>query len=218
VFDKIPHPVSSMPRGQVSASRSSRTQAMVARPPFQTRKLILKTSFTIKEDFSKNDAMKWAVQELKRHDLKRLFKPVTSTTYERLVWSFYENLKYDFNRPGVLFSSIDNRDVEVTIADIVAALKCHDEPPEAEEPWIVCPSMLTTEDIILDMCEGQFADKHKNAASKVKMPPQLWFVDVVLQRNVCPLGHKTQRRDMFLNTLYSFHKGYWCSIPEIIWR
>jgi hypothetical protein len=35
---------------------------------------------------------------------------------------------------------------------------------------------------------------------------------------VCPLGHKTQRRDLFLSTLYSFHKGFWCSIPEIIWR
>jgi hypothetical protein len=35
---------------------------------------------------------------------------------------------------------------------------------------------------------------------------------------VCPLGHKTQRRDLFLSALYSFHRGFWCSIPEIIWR
>jgi hypothetical protein len=97
-----------------------------------------------------------------------------------LVWSFYENLKYDCNRPGVLFSSIDDRDVEVTIANIATALKCHAEPPEAEELWIVCPSMLSTEDIVSNICEEQFVDKHKNAASKVKMPPQLWFVDVVL--------------------------------------
>ena len=77
---KIPQRVSSMSRGQVSASRSSRTQAMVARPPFESRKLILETTFTIKEDFSKNDATRWAVQELKRRGLKRLFKPVASTT------------------------------------------------------------------------------------------------------------------------------------------
>jgi hypothetical protein len=70
VFDRIPQPVSSMPRGQVSTSRSSTTQAMVARPLFQTRKLILATSFAIKEDFSKNDATKWAIQELKRRGLK----------------------------------------------------------------------------------------------------------------------------------------------------
>jgi hypothetical protein len=49
-----------------------------------------------------------------------------------LVQSFYENLKYDYNRPDILVSSIDDRDVEVTIADIVAALKCHDEPPEVD--------------------------------------------------------------------------------------
>jgi hypothetical protein len=94
---------------------------MVARPSIQSRKLILEITFAIKEDFSKNDATKWAVQELKFHGLKQLFKPVASTTYERLVQSFYENLKYDYNRLGVLFSSIDDEDVEVTIADIAAA-------------------------------------------------------------------------------------------------
>jgi hypothetical protein len=191
---------------------------MIARPPFESRKLILETTFSIKEDFSKNDATKWAVQKLKCYGLKRLFKPVASTTYERLVRSFYENLKYNYNQPDVLVSSIDDRDVEVTIADIAAILKCHHEPPGADKPWIDCPSMLTIEDIVSDMCEGQYVDRHKNAASKAKIPPKHWFVDVVLQKNVCPLGHKTQRRDMFLSALYSFHKGYWCSIPEIIWR
>ena len=138
-------------------------------------------------------------------------------TYEHLVQSFCENLKYDCNQPDVLVSSINDRDVEVTIANIAAIFKCHAEPPKADEPWIVCPSMLTIEDIISDMCEGQYANKHNNAASKAKMPPKLWFVDVVLQRNLCPLGHKTQRRDLFLSALYSFYKGYWCSIPDIIW-
>ena len=58
----------------------------------------------------------------------------------------------------MLSSSIDDRDVEVTIADIAAMLKCHAECPKAEEPWIAYPSMLTTEDIIVDVCEGQCAD------------------------------------------------------------
>ena len=61
--------------------------------------------------------------------------------------------------------------------------------------------MLTTEDIVSDMYEGQFADSHRNAASKAKIPLKFWFVDVVLYRNMCPLGHKTQRRDMFLSAL-----------------
>jgi hypothetical protein len=71
VFDKIPHQVFSIPRGQVSTSRSSGTQAMVARPSIQSKKLILETTFAIKEDFSTDDATKWVVQELKRRGLKR---------------------------------------------------------------------------------------------------------------------------------------------------
>ena len=88
---------------------------------------MLETSFAIKEDFTNFEATSWAVQELKHRGLKRLFKPVTSIAYERLVRSFYGNLTYDCNRPDVLSSSIDDRDVEVTIADIAAALKFHIE-------------------------------------------------------------------------------------------
>jgi hypothetical protein len=182
------------------------------------RKLILETLFAIKEDFMDFDATRWAVREFKRSRLKWLFKPVTSTAYARLVWTFYEHLTYDCNQPDILSSSIDDRDVEIFIADIVAALKCHAECPESKEQWIACPSMLTTEEIIEDMCEGRYVDQYRNATSKAKLPPQLWFVDFVLQRNVCPLGHKTQRQNFFLTALYAFHKGYWYSIPDIIWR
>ena len=101
---------------------------------------------------------------------------------------------------------------------MAAALKSNVECPEAKEQWTACPSMLTTEEIVVDMCEGQYADQYRNATSKAKLPPQLWFVDFVLQRNVCPLGHKDAETRSFLTALYSFHKGYWCSIPEIIWR
>jgi hypothetical protein len=78
--------------------------------------------------------------------------------------------------------------------------------------------MLTLEDIVSDMCEGQYANDRRNAASKTKIPRNLLFIDMVLYRNVCPLGHNTQRQDLFLSALYSFHRGFWCSIPEIIWR
>jgi hypothetical protein len=58
---------------------------MIARPPFESRKLILENTFAIKEEFSNNEATSWAVQELKNQGLKRLFKPIASTAYERLV-------------------------------------------------------------------------------------------------------------------------------------
>jgi hypothetical protein len=184
----------------------------------ESRKLLLENTFAIKEVFSNNEATSWAVNELKRRGLKRLFKPVASTAYERLVREFYTHLRIDSDKPDSLFSSIDGRNVEVTVGDIAAVLKCSHEPPESDIPWIECPSMLTLEDIVSDMCEGQYADDRRNAASKTKIPRNLLFIDMVLYRNVCPLGHKTQRRDLFLSALYSFHRGFWCSIPEIIWR
>jgi hypothetical protein len=90
---------------------------------------MLETSFTIKEDFTDFDATRWVVQELKHRGLKRLFKPITSTAYACLVWTFYEHLTYDCNRPNSLSSTIDDKDVEVTVADIAISLKCDAKCP-----------------------------------------------------------------------------------------
>jgi hypothetical protein len=184
----------------------------------ESRKLLLENTFAVKEVFSNNEARSWAVEELKRRGLKRLFKPVASTAYEWLVREFYTHLRIDDDQPDSLFSSIDGRNVEVTVRDIAAVLKCSHEPPESDISWLECPSFLTLKDIVSDMCEGQYANDRRNAASKTKIPQNLLFINIVLYRNVCPLGHKTQRRDLFLSALYSFHRGFWCSIPEIIWR
>jgi hypothetical protein len=43
------------------------------------------------------------------------------------------------------------------------------------------------------------------------------FSSWTLQCNACPLGHKTQWCDQFLQALYAFHKGHWYSIPALIW-
>jgi hypothetical protein len=114
----------------------------------------LENTFAIKEEFSNNEATSWAVQEMKNWGLKRLFKPVSSTAYEHLVREFYEHLNYDWDQPEILVSSIDGREVEVTIADVAAVLKYNHEPPESDVPWLKCPPMLTLEDIVSDMCEG----------------------------------------------------------------
>jgi hypothetical protein len=191
VFNKTPQRTSSIPRGRGSTSQSSGSHASVARPSIESRKLLLENTFAIKEEFSNNEATSWAVKELKCRGLKRLFKPVASIAYERLVRQFYKHLKIDCNQLDILFSSIDRREVEVTKADVATILKCSHEPPESDVPWLKCPSMLTLEDIVSDMCEGQYVDSHRNAASKTKIPRNLLFIDMVLYRNVCPLGHKT---------------------------
>jgi hypothetical protein len=69
------------------------------------------------------------VQEFKHRGLKRLFKPITSTAYKKLITQFYKNLSYGCTRPGVLFSSIQDNDIKVTSSNIVVALKCKDEHP-----------------------------------------------------------------------------------------
>jgi hypothetical protein len=100
----------------------------------ESQKLLLENTFAIKEEFSNNEATSWAVEELKRRGLKRLFKPVASTAYKRLVREFYKHLRINGDQPDILFSSIDGREVEVTIADVVAVLKCSHELPELDIP------------------------------------------------------------------------------------
>jgi hypothetical protein len=94
----------------------------------------LESTFAIKEEFSNNEATSWVVEELKRRGLKRLFKPVASTAYEQLVREFYTHLRIDGDQPNKHFSSIDGREVEVTIADVAAMLKCSHEPPVWDIP------------------------------------------------------------------------------------
>jgi hypothetical protein len=53
--------------------------------------------------------------------------------------------------------------------------------------------MLSLEEIVFDMCEGQYADNHHNVASETKIPRNLLFSDMMLYRNMCPLGHKTTK-------------------------
>ena len=127
-----------------------------------------------------------------------LFKPVTSTAYTKLIIQFYANLSIGCNRWGNLFSTVQEKQVEVTTSDIAAALHCNDEHPPANAQLDEQSESFYVSKIIDDMCAEQYADDKRNAGSRSKLPPQLWLVDSIMYRNVCPLGHKTQRHDQFL--------------------
>ena len=118
-----------MPQTIASTSQASSSRAQSSRPTFEQREIIFKTTFNIDGDFKNFEATQWAVQEFKRCGLKKLFKPVTSTAYTKLIVQFYENLFTDCNRRGVLFSTVQGKQVEVTSFNIAAALKCNDEHP-----------------------------------------------------------------------------------------
>jgi hypothetical protein len=68
------------------------------------------------------------------------------------------------------------------------------------------------------MCEGEYGDDKRTCAGRSKLPPKLWLIDSVLKRNVCPLGHKTQRIGDALVVLYAFHQKFWVNVPLLIWR
>jgi hypothetical protein len=115
-------------------------------------------------------------------------------------------------------TTVQGKQVEVTTSNIAVALHCNDEHPLADVQLDEQPKSFYVSKIIEDMCVKQYADEIWNAGSRSKFPQQLLLVDYILQRNVCQLGHKSQRRDQFLQALYAFHKGHWYSIPSIIWN
>jgi hypothetical protein len=163
----------------------------------EQREIIFETTFDINGDFKNFEATQWVVQEFKRRGLKKLFKPVTSTAYTKLVVQFYANLYTNCNRRSVLFSTVQRKQVKVTTAGIAATLKCNDEYPPADAQLDEQLEFFYISEIIEDVY-GQYADEKNNAGTRSNLPPQLWLVDSILQRNVCQLGHKTQRRDQFI--------------------
>ena len=130
-----------MPRSTASTSQASRSHAQSSQPTMVQREIIFETTFDVNEDFKNFEATQWAVQEFTRHGLKKLFKPITSMAYTRLVVQFYTNLYIDCNRRGVLFSTVQGKKIEVTTADIVAALKCNDEHPLQLHNWMNSQSL-----------------------------------------------------------------------------
>jgi hypothetical protein len=202
-----------MPKTTQSTSQASSSRAQSSHPTIEQWEILLKIEFDINGDFKNFEATQWAVQEFKCQGLKKLFKPVTSTAYTRLVIQLYSNLSRDCNKPGTLSSTVKGKQVDVTTSDIAAVLHCNDEHPPADAQLDDQSDAFYVSEIIEDMCAGQYADEKRNAGNRSKLPQQPLLVDYILYRNVCPLGHKSQRRDQFLQALYAFHKGHWYSIP-----
>jgi hypothetical protein len=117
-----------------STSQASSSHAQSSHPTFAQRAIIFEREFDINGDFKNFEATQWAIQEIKRRGLKKLCKPVTSMAYTGLVVQFYLNLFTDCNHQGVMFSTVQGKRVEVTTADIAAALHCNDEhlPADAQ--------------------------------------------------------------------------------------
>jgi hypothetical protein len=181
----LPNPISSMHTNWASTSRTSNTRSDFISEAWRRWELNSKTHFVIKDEFKHNDDMKWAVREFKRWGLTSLFHLVTDVVYQCLVRLFFQNL-----------TLLSSHHIVVTSLDIAHALGCPLEcPPEKVRrdgtPHYGSPSSdLTTLIMVEGMCNGRFINEYYNCTSKSLLPPRLWFVDTVLTKNVCPLGHK----------------------------
>jgi hypothetical protein len=150
-----------MPRTTQSTSQASSSRAQSSHPTIEQREILFETEFDINGDFKNFEATQWAIQEFKRRGLKKLFKPVTSTAYTKLIVQFYSNLSRDCNKPGTLSSIVKGKPLDVTTSDIAAALHCNDEHPPADAQLDEQPDTLYVSEIIEDMCAGQYADEKR---------------------------------------------------------
>jgi hypothetical protein len=160
-----------MPRTTPSTSQASSSRAQSSHPTCEQREILLETEFDINGDFKNFEATQWVIHKIKRRGLKKLCNPVTSTAYTRLVVQFYSNLFTDCNWRGVMFSTVQGKQIEVSTNDIPATLHCNDEHPPANAQLDEQLEFFYVSEIIKDMYAGQYANDKKNAGSRSKLPP-----------------------------------------------
>jgi len=186
------------------------------RREWQRRTFNVETCFNIVDAFREKESVKWAYRQFKKRNLVSLLKPSGDFFYPPFVRVFYQNLTYDTNNPAYLSSIILGQQVYVSVDDIARALGCPTDDPRGQ--FGVYPQHCDLHFIIRDMFEGVYCDDRRTCTKRAQLPHHLLLVDLVLKKNVCPLGHKTQRIGDVLAALYALERKYWVSIPELIWR
>lgn len=182
---------------------------------WKTKGLALPTVFAIDEFFRHNEDTKWAVEELERCKLVGLFG-IFLKVYPCLVRLFYQNMHKQYRFPNVLCTVLDGVCVQVTSSDIQQALDCEDLCPLEEGPYQDLHGDLSPEAIVNDMFKGHFGSDRQSTC-RVHLPPQMWLIDSIFHFNVFLSGHEDERRGHYLKALYKIEKGYWVSVPDLIW-
>jgi hypothetical protein len=108
------------------------------------------------------------------------------------------------------------QEVYVDIIESVAAIKCPCDDQHAQ--FGEYPPHCDLHFIIQDMFGGAYRDARRTCTTRSQLPHNLLLIDYVLKKNVCPLGHKTQRIGDSLAALYAFQEKYWVDIPKLIWK
>ena len=140
----------------------------------------------------REDLTEWGLTYLATAGLQSLLVP-PDLGYPWITRLFYSTFRYyhmDGAGPSHCHVTIDGLSFRIGSADIAAALHF---PPTNFVNHIPCVSF---EQIIRTMCDGQHGSGHSTRRSY--LPERLWIVDHILYRNLCPIGHKSERRDEFL--------------------
>jgi hypothetical protein len=135
--------------------------------------------------------VKWSYRQFKKHNLLPLLKPATDFFYLLFVRVFYQNLHFDTDNPVYLSSTVLGQQVYVSIEDIARALNCPID--DSRGRFGEYPPHCNLHFIIHDMFGGAYGDDRHMCAKRAQLPRYLLLVDLVLKKNVCPLGHKTQK-------------------------
>ena len=103
--------------------------------------------------------------------------------------------------PGALLSIVDGVALVVIPTSIAEVLNCSMDTINAEQfsvfTWELIVSALVTE-----FYEGWQDDNNRTSIHRANLPHCLIFLDVVLKKNVIPLGHKEEWQGDFLHALH----------------
>ena len=76
------------------------------------------------------------------------------------------------------------------------------DPINAEQ-FPVFTRELTIPELVTEFYEGRQEDDNRTSIRQANLPHRLLFLDVVLKKNVIPIGHKEERREDFLRAFIS---------------
>ncbi|GMP36735.1 hypothetical protein CsSME_00008758 [Camellia sinensis var. sinensis] len=113
---------------------------------------------------------------------------------------------------GALLSVVDGVELVVTLASIAEVLHCSMDTTNVEQ-FPVFTRELTVPTLVTEFYEGRQDDDNCTSICRSNLPRCLLFVDVVLKKNVIPLGYKEEQRGDFLRVLHRFDFGFWIDIP-----
>lgn len=164
--------------------------------------------------FRRHQPTSWSVQQLEDQGLLGVCN-VTEPAYLRIVWVFYQNMYISDEAPGAFLSIIDWVELVVTPAFIAKVRNCSMDTVNAEQ-FPVFTRELTVPALVTEFYKGRQDDDNRTSIRRANLLCCLLFLDVVLKKDVIPLGHKKDRRGNFLRALHLFDFRFWVDIPSLV--